>query len=76
MNYQFQSGFSSTENYSSDAFEKGCNMPAESKFHKMPDIAVTCKVKVLPNYRSKYKAAEFDYARPRLKNLQIKLPLC
>ena len=39
-------------------------MPA--KFHKMPDIAVTCKVKVLPNYRSKYKAAELEDPRPRL----------
>jgi hypothetical protein len=64
MNHQFQSAFSSTENYSSDEFEKRCNMPA--KFHKMPDIAVTCKVKVLPNYRSKYKAAEFEDPRPRL----------
>ena len=43
MHHQFHSVFPIAENYSSDEFDKRCNMPADSEFPKMSDITIQCK---------------------------------
>ena len=43
MKQQLQLDFSSTENNSSDEFHEKCNMAADSKYPKKPDIVIICK---------------------------------